>query len=81
LSNYSNPEIDALLEAARVELDPEHRLAAYKLVEEMLLADYAAIPLRHGVSFVLVNPRIQGYYLSPLSVAPYIHLLSIATPE
>jgi oligopeptide transport system substrate-binding protein len=80
-ANYSNPELDALLEQARVELDPGRRLGLYKQAEEILLADYGAIPLRHSVSYVLVNPRVQGYYHSPLGVAPYIHLLSISTPE
>jgi ABC-type transport system substrate-binding protein len=79
--NYSNPAFDALLEEARVELDPNRRLALYQEAETLLLADYGTIPLRHAVSYILVNPRVQGYVHSPLRVAPYIHLLSIVPPE
>lgn len=79
--NYANPELDALLEGARIELDPERRLSLYHQAERLLLEDYAVIPIRHGVSFFLINPRVQGFYHSPLGVASYIHLLSISPGE
>jgi ABC-type oligopeptide transport system substrate-binding subunit len=79
--NYVNPELDALLEGARIELNPENRLSMYQQAERLLLEDYAVIPIRHGMSFMLINPRVQGFYHSPLGVASYIHLLSISPQD
>jgi oligopeptide transport system substrate-binding protein len=80
VAGYSNPEIDAMLEEARTELDPAARLAMYQEIEAALMADSAAIPLDHGVSDALVNPRVQGYVLSPMG-APIIHRLSLEPVE
>jgi len=80
VAGYNNPDIDALLEEARIELDPARRLALYQEAEAALLADVAAIPLLHGVSNVLVNPRVQGYVLAPIG-APIIHRLSLEPVE
>ncbi|MCB8967782.1 MAG: peptide ABC transporter substrate-binding protein [Ardenticatenaceae bacterium] len=78
VSGYSNAEIDALLEEARVELDPALRLSLYQEIESLLLTDVAAIPLTHGVSDALVNLRVQGFVLTPMG-APVLQLLSFAT--
>jgi len=66
---YTNPELDAVLEQARVELDPAVRLQLYRQVETMLLEDYAAIPVVHSVNDVLVHPRVEGFLLSPMNSA------------
>jgi oligopeptide transport system substrate-binding protein len=66
VASYSNPELDALMEEARVELDPARRLALYQELESRLLADGAAIPLLHGVSDALVNAKIQGTVVVPI---------------
>lgn len=79
-SSYTNPDVDALLEEARSELDPERRLALYQQIESMLLEDVAAIPLDHGVSDVLVNPRVRGFVLAPMG-APIFHRLSLDVAE
>lgn len=66
VANYSNPEVDRLLEQARTELDPLARIALYQRVEKLLLQDYATIPLQISQSYVLVSSRIQGYIFSGL---------------
>ena len=38
LSNYSNPELDALLEQARVELDVDKRIGMYQQAEQMIVS-------------------------------------------
>jgi ABC-type transport system substrate-binding protein len=48
LGHYSNPEVDRLLEQARVERDVERRLAFYRQVEQLVLADDASLPMFHG---------------------------------
>ena len=66
VSGYANPAVDALLEQARVESEPDLRLDLYKKVESMLLADFAAIPLDHEVRFALIRPGVQGFTLAPI---------------
>ena len=46
LARYSNGEVDALLEQARVEVDAARRIELYQQIEQMLLADHAAIPIK-----------------------------------
>jgi oligopeptide transport system substrate-binding protein len=80
VAGYHNPEVDAMLEQARVELDVSTRLALYQEIERLLLEDGAAITLWHGVSDALVNERIEGFVLAPMG-APVIPLLSINPAE
>ncbi|MCB8982538.1 MAG: peptide ABC transporter substrate-binding protein [Ardenticatenaceae bacterium] len=68
VGGYTNSEVDALLEAARVELDVASRLAMYQEIEQLLLEDAAAIPLSHGVSDALVSDRVNGFVLAPMGV-------------
>lgn len=63
-AGYSNMEIDKLLENARVEQDGAKRIHYYQQAEEMLLADYAAIPISHNQTYVLVNPEVKGFRVS-----------------
>lgn len=65
---YSNAEIDALLEQARIEPDPQKRLALYRQVEERLLAEYVSIPLFHSISHYLIHSRVQNYIAPSLGV-------------
>ncbi len=79
VAGYTNPELDTLLEQARVELDPTKRLGLYQQAEHILLSDYATIPVMHNVYDVLVKPRIQGFVLSPMHTA-FIGLLNLVSP-
>ena len=63
---YSNPEVDALLEAAGVEGDSELSLALYQQAEQTLVADAACLPIYFGQSYILVKPYIKGYNPNPL---------------
>lgn len=68
-SNYSNPELDQLLEAARAEQDTGKRIAMYQEVERIIIAEAPALFLDHSIDYVLVKPRVKGYVLTPISVA------------
>ena len=71
-TNYSNPEVDALLEKANVEADPVRRIELYQEAEEMIVEDAAWLPLWWGVEGkVLVKQRIGGLTFPPLSVPIY----------
>lgn len=74
-SGYRNDEVDRLLEQAGVELAVSRRLQLYQQVEKFLLDDGALLPLWYDTTFVLVNPALQGFTLSPIDV-PLLHLLT-----
>ncbi len=74
LGGYRNPELDALLETARSEPDVERRLALYQTVETRLLADAPVALIAHGLTSVLVKPRLQGYILTPIGVTQWQHV-------
>jgi oligopeptide transport system substrate-binding protein len=66
---YSNPDVDALLEAAGVEADSEASLELYRQAEQLLVNDAACIPLGFGRNYVLIRPYIKGYELNPMGFA------------
>jgi len=58
---YANAEVDALLEAARSELDAERRTTLYRQAEALIVADAPWVPLTHSVSYTLAKPHVRGY--------------------
>jgi len=66
--HYNNPQVDALLEEARVEQDPERRIALYQEAEQLIVEDAPLLFTVHSISYVLVAPHIQGYQLTPVDV-------------
>ena len=68
-TNYSNPEVDALLEQARTEVDESLRYQLYNQAEQMIIDDAPWVPLWYsGERYVLVKPQVQGYELSQLYI-------------
>lgn len=65
---YSNPELDALLEQARVEQDVTRRIAMYQQAEQLLVDDAAALWTTHSFSYELVKPYVQGYVFTPIDI-------------
>ncbi|MCA9934832.1 MAG: peptide ABC transporter substrate-binding protein [Ardenticatenaceae bacterium] len=80
LSGYHSAMVDRLLEQARTERDVPTRLALYAQVEQHLAEDVPVIFLAHGVTAVLVKPRVQNYILTPLGV-PQWHLVSVTSKQ
>ena len=58
---YCNPDLDALLDRADAEMDPEQRLALYQEAGRMLVADAAGIFVDTVSSQWLVKPDVTGY--------------------
>jgi oligopeptide transport system substrate-binding protein len=58
---YSNPEVDALLDQAAAELDPGRSIELYQQVEQKLVDDAACIPISFGSKYVLIKPYVKGY--------------------
>jgi ABC-type dipeptide transport system, periplasmic component len=73
---YSNPELDALLEAARTEPDTGKRIALYQQAEDIIIRDAPVLFTAHSLSYVLVKPYIQGYVNTPIAI-PIERYLSI----
>jgi oligopeptide transport system substrate-binding protein len=66
--HYSNPELDALLERARVEPDVTKRIEMYQQAEQMIVEDAPVLFTTHSLSYVLVKPYIKGYVMTPVGV-------------
>ena len=66
---YSNLQVDALLEQARIERDVQKRLDLYNQAEQMIVNDAAWVPLWYtGERHLLLKPYIKGYALTPMVV-------------
>jgi oligopeptide transport system substrate-binding protein len=76
LGNYSNPQVDKILEQARTEQDVTRRIQLYQQAEQMIVDDAAVLFTTHGLSHVLVKPHIKGYVLTPIDI-PLERYLSI----
>jgi oligopeptide transport system substrate-binding protein len=73
--NYSNPEVDALLEQARVMQDQEARFELYNQIEQMILNDAPWIPLwNRGESYALIKPEVKGYHLTAMTIPKYRYI-------
>jgi ABC-type transport system substrate-binding protein len=68
---YSNPQVDALLNAAGVELNRNKRLRMYSRVEQLIMDDAPWVPLVHTERYVAHQPWIEGYKLHPMWSARY----------
>jgi ABC-type transport system substrate-binding protein len=76
-TNYSNLQVDALLEEARVEQDRSLRLELYQRIEQMILDDAPWVLLWNDEDwYFLIKPNVKDYFLLPLSIPKfrYIHL-------
>lgn len=74
--HYSNPQVDALLEQARIERDVAKRMQLYQQAEQLIVDEAAVLFTTHSLSHVLVKPYLQGYILTPISI-PLERYLSI----
>jgi oligopeptide transport system substrate-binding protein len=74
---YSSAAYDQLLEQARVETDPQARIALYQQAERLLVEDAPALFLSHsGPGYALLKPYLFGYTPAPIGV-PQNHLMWI----
>jgi len=66
---YSNPQVDTILEKAGVEQNSEASLTLYRQAEQKLVDDAASLPLYFSQSYILVKPYVKGYNQNPLGFA------------
>ncbi len=67
-SNYSNPDVDALLDEAATETDEQKRWKLYQEAEQIILDDAPIIPLYHDVEYILVKPYVKGLHMTPMGI-------------
>jgi len=65
---YSNPQLDDLLDQAAVEQDSATRLSMYQQAEQMVVDQAPCLPLWFGENYTLVKPYVKGYELNPMGV-------------
>lgn len=67
-THYSNPKFDALVEAARSELDVEKRKDLYKEAQLILQEESPLFPLYIKNENIGINKRVQGFQYDPTNM-------------
>lgn len=65
--NYNNPEVDALIEAGKFELDPAARKDIYYEIQDWYYDDAPGIMLAQGVARKYFTKYIHGFYYNPMN--------------
>lgn len=68
---YSNPQVDQLLEDARVQSDQTKRATDYQQAETLMLQDSPYVFLYHGVAEQATTKSVQGFQLLPTTIMPF----------
>jgi oligopeptide transport system substrate-binding protein len=68
---FAHPQLDQLLEGARVERDEARRAEMYVRAERVILDEAAAIPIHHETVRALVRPWVKGLVWTPLGILSY----------
>ena len=66
--NYSNTDVDAILEEARIEQDAGRRLELYQQAERLIIEDAAWLPLYFSQSHVVINEDVEGWFEPPMVI-------------
>lgn len=74
--NYSNPDVDAILDRARIEQDQELRMELYREAELLIIEDAPWLPLYFGVSHIVVRPEVEGWFDPPM-VTPRLRYIEV----
>jgi oligopeptide transport system substrate-binding protein len=64
IGNYSNPDVDALLDRAGTEKDETTRFALYQQAEQKIVDDAACLPIFFGKTYLLIKPYVNSYRLN-----------------
>ena len=74
-SQYSNGQLDLLLERARVEQDEQARFDLYHQAEKIIVDDAPWVPLWHSNGgSVLIKLYVNDYFLFPLVIPKYRYI-------
>lgn len=79
--DYSNAEVDRLLQAASTETNQEQRKIAYATVQQQLANDLPTLPLWFMDSVVLYNRRLRGVEASASGNFYFLETAAPGTPR
>ncbi len=60
---YSNPEMDGLIELARVALDQATRNQLYQQIQKIMVEDAPIVPVWQGTNWAITNPDVERVVL------------------
>ena len=63
---YSNPDVDELLEKAMNSLNIKERIVFYNKAEEKIMDDAVIYVINHSLNYAIVNKNLHGFKLHPL---------------
>jgi len=68
-STYSNPEVDALLEASQIELDPVKRKEQFVKFQQLVMADLPTLPICETTRATIAHKKVKDYTVDALGGA------------
>ena len=68
IGQYTNSDLDALLDQAAIESDYTTRLNLYQQAEQKLIDEAACLPLWFGTNYLLIKPYVKNYQLNGLGI-------------
>ncbi len=77
---YSNPEVDALIDQGRRELDPKTRAAAYAKLQAILANDLPYIELWYQENVMVHSKRVRGLTLNPAGNYDFLKTAELGKP-
>jgi peptide/nickel transport system substrate-binding protein len=73
LNQVNDPELDALLDASRTELDVEKRIELLGRAQERIVEQAYMLPLYTPFTFYALNNRVKGAEWSEITETLYVH--------
>ncbi len=71
---YSDPQVDTLLDAARATSVQAQRASDYQQAETLMLQDAPYVFLYHGVSIQATTKNVQGYTILPTGIMEFANV-------
>jgi len=68
---YSNPQVDSLLEAARTSSDQTQRTSDYQQAEQLILQDASYVFINHGVSIQATTSKVKNFTPLPTQIMDF----------
>jgi peptide/nickel transport system substrate-binding protein/dipeptide transport system substrate-binding protein len=63
--NFCNREFDALVEAARAEVDTHKRLALIERAQDIFKRERPWIPMAHSTVYIPIRKDVKGFIMAP----------------
>jgi len=71
---YTNPEVDRMIDAARVEPSVKRRFQMYQKIEQTIVEDAPAVFLYNPLEFYAVQKNVGGFRVDPYSMIRFRYL-------